>query len=198
MLVFFRAMGLWLMMMAWVIAAPSAEQIVEAARAQVGVTTSYDPSYVSLKYPGGDVPKETGVCTDVVVRTFRVFDHDLQKLVHEDMKRHFKKYPQNWGLKGPDKNIDHRRVPNLMRYFKRQGFELKVTEDAKNYQAGDLVVWNLGGGILHIGVVSDQKTDEGVPKIIHNIGSGAKEEDLLFDYKIIGHYRYQFKGSDKE
>ncbi len=188
---------LWVGSACLALAAPSGKDVVEAARAQVGVTTSYDPSYKSLKYPGGDVPMKTGVCTDVVVRTFRKFGHDLQKRVHEDMKSNFKKYPQNWGLKRPDKNIDHRRVPNLMCYFKRQGFQLKVTDVAKNYQAGDLVVWDLGGGVLHIGVVSDTETVDGIPMIIHNVGSGAKEESLLFDYKIIGHYRYQFEKDDK-
>ena len=176
----------------FLVAAPTGMDVVDAARSQVGVTKSYDPAYVVLKYPGGDVPKETGVCTDVVVRAFRVLGQDLQKLVHEDMRANFKKYPQNWKLKRADRNIDHRRVPNLMRFFKRKGFSLKVTDSAKNYKPGDVVAWNLGGGILHVGIVSDRIDSEKVPLILHNIGSGAREESLLFDYKIIGHYRYQF------
>jgi uncharacterized protein YijF (DUF1287 family) len=153
------------------------------------VTTEYDPAYVSLKYPGGDVPLRTGVCSDVVVRALREVGLDLQKEVHEDMRKSFSAYPKKWGLKVPDKNIDHRRVPNLMRYFERR--HIKMEEKLKmreTYRPGDIVAWDLGGGVLHIGIVSDKKAGH-TPLIIHNIGDGAKEEDLLLKYGIIGHYR---------
>jgi uncharacterized protein YijF (DUF1287 family) len=171
------------------LAASNARQLVAAARAQIGVTKSYDPAYVALKYPGGDVPMETGVCSDVVVRAFRKLNLDLQQLVHEDMKAGFPQYPQKWGLKKPDPNIDHRRVPNLMKYFERRGVAAKISKRAGDYQAGDVVAWDLGQGITHIGIVSDQVTANGTPLIIHNIGQGAQEEEVLFRYEIIGHYR---------
>ena len=164
--------------------------IVEAARKQIGVTTRYVPDYVSLKYPGGDVPKETGVCTDVVIRALRETGFDLQKLVHEDMKANFSKYPKIWGLKRTDRSIDHRRVPNLKTYFKRQGKSLAVTEAKEDYLAGDLVTCTVAGKLPHIMVVSDKKNAEGVPMVIHNIGSGAKEESRLFDFPLTGHYRF--------
>lgn len=164
-------------------------RIVAAARQQIGVTKEYDPGYTALKYPGGDVPLTTGVCSDVVVRALRQAGVDLQKEVHEDMQKNFSTYPQRWGLKAPDKNIDHRRVPNLMRYFERHHIamheKLKMTE---TYRPGDIVAWDLGGGVLHIGVVSDKRSGR-TPLIIHNIGSGAKEDDILLKYQVIGHYR---------
>ncbi len=164
--------------------------IVRAARSQIGKTTSYDPSYVGLSYPGGDVPLEKGVCTDVVVRALRgAVNLDLQKLVHEDMKIEFYAYPKIWGLKKPDANIDHRRVPNLKTYFKRRGFSLPVTRRPEDYLAGDLVTCTVGRNLAHIMIVSDKKTVGGVPFVIHNIGSGTKEEDRLFDFPITGHYR---------
>ncbi|MBC8040376.1 MAG: DUF1287 domain-containing protein, partial [Opitutaceae bacterium] len=164
-------------------------QIAQHARAQIGVTTSYDPAYVTLAYPGGDVPLHTGVCTDVVVRALRQVNIDLQKEVHEDMKADFAAYPKNWGLKKPDKNIDHRRVPNLMRYFERQQISMEEKWTApESYRPGDLVAWRLDSGLLHIGVVSDKKSGK-TPLIIHNIGSGAKEENVLFAFTVIGHYR---------
>jgi len=164
--------------------------IVRAARSQIGKTTSYDPSYVGLSYPGGDVPLEKGVCTDVVIRALRGAVHlDLQKLVHEDMKIEFSAYPNIWGLKKPDPNIDHRRVPNLKTYFNRRGFSLPVTRRADDYLAGDLVTCTVGRNLAHIMVVSDKKTSDGVPFVIHNIGSGTKEEDRLFEFPITGHYR---------
>ena len=164
--------------------------IVRAARSQIGKTTSYDPSYVGLSYPGGDVPLEKGVCTDVVVRALRgAVNLDLQKLVHEDMKIEFSAYPNIWGLKKPDPNIDHRRVPNLKTYFNRRGFSLPVTRRADDYLAGDLVTCTVGRNLAHIMVVSDKKTSDGVPFVIHNIGSGTKEEDRLFEFPITGHYR---------
>lgn len=164
--------------------------IVREARSQIGKTTSYDPSYVGLSYPGGDVPLEKGVCTDVVIRALRgAVNLDLQKLVHEDMKIEFSAYPNIWGLKKPDPNIDHRRVPNLKAYFNRRGFSLPVTRRAEDYLAGDLVTCTVGRNLAHIMVVSDKKTSDGVPFVIHNIGSGTKEEDRLFEFPITGHYR---------
>ena len=153
------------------------------------MTKGYDPAYRSLKYPGGDVPLHTGVCTDVVVRAIRGCGLDLQKAVHEDMRRDFGAYPKNWGLKRPDKNIDHRRVPNLMRYFERH--HIQMFEKLKlggSYRPGDIVAWDLGGGVLHIGIVSDRVSGRN-PLIIHNIGGGAKEENVLLKFKVIGHYR---------
>lgn len=164
-------------------------KFVTEARKQIGVTLTYDPAYRTLSYPGGDVPLESGVCTDVVIRALRPQGLDLQKAVHEDMQAAFSKYPQSWGLHRPDKNIDHRRVPNLMTYFKRQGWSQPLSNDPADYLPGDVVAWDLGGGITHIGIVADSKTNRDRPLILHNIGSGAQEEDILFSFKIIGHYR---------
>jgi uncharacterized protein YijF (DUF1287 family) len=164
--------------------------IVTAARSQVGKTVSYDPSYVGLAYPNGDLPIEKGVCTDVVIRALRDASKiDLQKLVHEDMKAAFSAYPIIWGLKKPDPNIDHRRVPNLKTYFKRRGCSLVVTRKAKDYLSGDLVTCTVGRNLAHIMIVSDKKTPAGVPFVIHNIGGGAQEENRLFDFPITGHFR---------
>ena len=166
--------------------------VVRAARQQIGVTVIYDGGYQDIEYPGGDVPMERGVCTDVVVRALRRGKSmDLQKLVHEDMSAHFAAYPhqQRWGQDEPDANIDHRRVPNLMTYFSRAGYSLPITARSADYLPGDLVAWNLGGGILHIGIVSDRHAVTRVPLVIHNIGAGTREEDILFRYTIIGHYR---------
>lgn len=167
-------------------------KIVAAARKQVGVTVSYDPAYVSLAYPGGDVPKEKGVCTDVIVRALRAgLSQDLQQLVHEDMKANFSAYPKNWGLTRPDRNIDHRRVPNLRTFFKRRGFERAVTKEPADFQPGDLVTCTVPPNLPHIMIVSDKKSKDGVPLVIHNIGSGAKEEDVLFTFPLTGHYRWK-------
>ncbi len=166
--------------------------IVAAARSQVGVTVYYDAAYRSLKYPGGDVSAERGVCTDVVVRALRQARAiDLQSKVHEDMKAHWDAYPHpwRWRLSKPDTNIDHRRVPNLMTYFKRAGYSSPLTRVAADYLPGDIVAWDLGRGILHIGIVSGAPPAGGTPLVVHNIGSGAQEEDILFRYTIIGHYR---------
>ena len=173
------------------IKSPLVKQVVEDAIEQTGYTFSYDPSYVKLSYPGGDVPRDRGVCSDVVVRAFRKAGVDLQKEVHEDMKRSFSYYPQQWGAKRPDSNIDHRRVPNLMTYFKRARKDLPLTRDPKEYLPGDVVAWDLGNGLVHIGLVSNLK-EQGAERhtIIHNIGSGARIEDVLFSWKVIGHYRY--------
>ncbi len=232
-----------------------AAQVVAAARAQVGVTTGYDPAYVRIPFPNGDVPRATGVCADVVVRALRAVGQDLQALVNADMKANFAKYPQKWGLRKPDPNIDHRRVANLMKWFERQGKSVPLasadgkTEERKNgttadqrttgrengttpdqrtggrkngttedtgttgrkngtaagspksaienrqseipWRPGDIVAWDLNGnGLLHIGVVSDAKSADGRRfLVVHNIGQGAREEDVLNSWKIIGHYR---------
>ncbi|MGI9543234.1 MAG: DUF1287 domain-containing protein, partial [Cyclobacteriaceae bacterium] len=147
-------------------------KLVEAAIQRTHQDITYDPSYYRLDYPGGDVPANKGVCTDVVIRSYRQLDIDLQAEVHEDMKANFSKYPKNWGLSSTDRNIDHRRVPNLMTYFKRQGASKPVTDQARDYNPGDLVTWDLGGGITHIGIVVDQKSVNGHPLIVHNIGRG--------------------------
>ncbi|WP_100616260.1 DUF1287 domain-containing protein [Confluentibacter citreus] len=150
----------------------------------------YDPSYFSINYPNGDVPSDKGVCTDVIIRAYRKLGIDLQKEVHEDMKAHFKLYPKIWGLKTPDKNIDHRRVPNLMTYFERKGATKPITNSAKDYMPGDIVCWNLGGTITHIGIVVNKKSNDGKRYlIVHNIGGGQVLEDCLFKFKIIGHYK---------
>lgn len=163
--------------------------LVTAARQQIGVTVSYDGRYRTLAYPGGDVEQRTGVCSDVLVRSFRQLGLDLQKAVHEDMTKDFRAYPQNWGLRGPDTNIDHRRVLNLMKFFQRAGKSQPITDRDRDYLPGDIVAWDLGDHVTHIGIVSDKKFI-GTPLIIHNIGAGVREENVLFTYKIIGHYRY--------
>ncbi len=167
-------------------------KLISAARSQIGVTTLYDPAYVKLAYPDGDVPEDRGVCTDVVIRAFRAMGLDLQKLVHEDMARAFSKYPQHWGLKSPDANIDHRRVPNLMRYFERAGKKLAVTKNATDYRPGDIVTCIVPPHLPHIMLVCDTASpaDPQRFQIIHNIGAGARMEDRLFDFEITGHYRY--------
>ena len=170
--------------------AQTAFDLVAAARAQVGVTLIYDPSYQQISYPMGDVAPERGVCSDVVIRAFRAVGIDLQQELHRDMARHFGAYPKIWGLAKPDANIDHRRVPNLAAWFSRQGYALPVGTNAAEYQPGDIVAWALDGGQPHIGIVSDRRSGDGVrPLVIHNIGWGAREEDVLFDYRITGHFR---------
>lgn len=172
-------------------------RIVAAARAQVGRTTGYDPSYRPLKYPGGDPPVETGVCTDVVIRACRrALNMDLQKLVHDDMAAHFDAYPKIWGLTRPDPNIDHRRVPNLRTFFQRSGWRIPVTRNPEDYKPGDLVTCTVPPELPHIMIVSDRKNTDGAPFIIHNIGAGAREEDRLFEFEMTGHYRLTGFGSD--
>jgi uncharacterized protein len=152
---------------------------------------TYDPTYFTIKYPMGDVPADKGVCTDVVVRAYRKINIDLQQLVHEDMAKNFSIYPKKWGLKKTDKNIDHRRVYNLMVFFERFGTTKKNTKEGKDYVPGDIVCWLLGGKLSHIGIVSNVKSTDGQRyKIVHNIGSGQVLEDCLFDWEIIGHYHY--------
>ncbi|TMU56746.1 DUF1287 domain-containing protein [Flagellimonas algicola] len=169
-------------------------QTLELADAALELTeqqVTYDSSYFSIAYPNGDVPSDKGVCTDVIIRAYRKIGIDLQKRVHQDMKAHFQEYPKIWGLQSTDTNIDHRRVPNLMTYFKRQGASLAISNRAADYLPGDVVCWNLGGGTTHIGIVSRKKSHvERRYLIVHNIGRGQVLEDCLFDFKIIGHYRY--------
>jgi len=167
-------------------------RLVNAAKAQIGITRGYDGTYTRIAYPGGDVAKETGVCSDVLIRAFRTLDIDLQREVHEDMLKAFSAYPRRWGLKRPDSNIDHRRVPNLQTFFTRKGRSLPVSSDGNNYKPGDVVTWDLDGkGMTHIGLISNDWNDRDKRYlIIHNIGGGVQEEDRLFSWKITGHYRY--------
>ncbi len=166
----------------------SPERFVQDARTQIGKTLHYDPSYARISYPMGDIPIERGVCTDVVIRALRHQGIDLQQRVHEDMRKNFRLYPnlQKWGLKRTDANIDHRRVLNLQRYFERQGY----TVTGKSFLPGDIVTWNLRPQVEHIGIVSDRMDPSGKrPLIIHNIGQGTQEEDMLYRFTINGHYR---------
>jgi uncharacterized protein YijF (DUF1287 family) len=167
--------------------------LVAAARKQIGVTVSYDPAYAVLNYPNGDVPKDRGVCTDVLIRAAREgLSADLQKLLHEDMRGHFSAYPKQWGLSRPDRNIDHRRVPNLRTYFKRRGFELGLPDagGVPDFQPGDIVTCTVPPNLPHIMIVSDRKTAGGRPLVIHNIGGGTREEDALRSFPLTGHYRW--------
>lgn len=169
------------------------EQLVEAAFERTQHQVRYDGSYIAIDYPNGDVPAEIGVCTDVVIRSYRQLGIDLQQKVHEDMRDNFNEYPSKriWGLTSTDKNIDHRRVPNLQTYFSRHGQSMPITQDPENFQPGDIVSWMLPNNLPHIGIVSNQKDPyTGNPLIVHNIGAGPKLEDMLFAFTITGHYRY--------
>lgn len=168
-------------------------RLPQLARQQIGVTVEYDPSYQSLAYPGGDVPMERGVCSDVVVRALRGLGFDLQKEVHEDMKAHFSAYPKLWGNRRTDRSIDHRRVPNLRKFFSRKGWSLPVSQSAEDYLPGDIVTCTVAGSLPHIMIVSDRKSEDGTPLIIHNIGAGTQEEDSLFAFPLTGHYRPKLK-----
>lgn len=165
--------------------------LVQAAFVQIGVTISYDPAYEKIGYPNGDVPIDRGVCTDVVIRALRKVGVDLQVLVHDDKKKSPDAYPREWGNIPPDPNIDHRRVPNLMTFFRRQRKEVAMTHNGIDYLPGDIVVWRLPSGLLHVGMVTDQfvpGTDR--PLMVHNIGHGAQCEDALFKFTLVGHYRW--------
>ena len=171
-----------------------AQNLAEAANERTHHSVRYDGSYFSIDYPGGDVPADLGVCTDVVIRSYRALGVDLQVLVHEDMKAHFEVYPSNriWGLTGTDRNIDHRRVPNLQAFFERHGESMTISQSSGDYMPGDIVSWMLPGNLPHIGIVTDRvNEDSGQPMVVHNIGAGPKSEDILFTYPITGHYRYQ-------
>ncbi|MBK9283089.1 MAG: DUF1287 domain-containing protein [Sphingobacteriaceae bacterium] len=171
-------------------------QLINSAVKQTQTKVTYEPAYVKISYPGGDVPSNTGVCTDLIIRSYRAIGIDLQKEVHEDMLSNFKLYPKMWKLKQPDSNIDHRRVPNLMCFLERKNSKLKITNKREDYKPGDLVTWNLQNktsvaGITHIGIVTNIKNaDQTGYLIAHNIGGGNVLEDMLFNYTIIGHYRY--------
>ena len=175
----------------------TAKPLVAAARDRLKSSVVYDGRYMQLDYPNGDVPASIGVCTDVVIRSLRAaYNVDLQKLVHEDMNADFRAYPTTWGHTRTDKNIDHRRVPNLEVYFTRAGYALPMTKQAEDYKPGDIVSWRLDsnsgdGGLPHIGIVSDRVGRSGIPLIIHNIGRGVEESDMLFDHKITGHFRVE-------
>jgi uncharacterized protein len=170
-----------------------AEKLSNAALALTAQHVSYDPAYFKISYPNGDVPADKGVCTDVVIRAYRKLNIDLQQLVHQDMAANFEKYPKNWGLKKTDKNIDHRRVPNLMKFFSRAGKSISISQNTRDYLPGDIVTWNLGGAITHIGIVVNKKSSDNQRYlIVHNIGNGQELADCLFSFKIIGHYRYFF------
>ena len=167
-------------------------ELVAAAVAQTGKPVVYDGSYRRIPYPGGDVPEGIGVCTDVVIRAYRAVGTDLQREVHEDMRRAFAAYPRTWGSSRPDPNIDHRRVPNLRVFLERRGAALPATRDPADYRAGDLVTWMLPGNLPHIGIVTDRRSPDGArPLIAHNIGRGPELEDMLFAYPITGRYRYR-------
>jgi uncharacterized protein YijF (DUF1287 family) len=193
-------MKLQRLLFTWILAAfaggslAATPELVTAARKQTQSRVIYDGSYVRLAYPMGDVPPDRGVCTDVIVRAYRAVGIDLQQLVHEDMRANFARYPPNWGLMRPDTNIDHRRVPNLQTFFERAGAAVAVSRNASEYLPGDLVTWRLPGNLPHIGIVSDRRNaDTGNPLIIHNIGAGPVEDDILYSFPITGHYRYQVK-----
>jgi uncharacterized protein YijF (DUF1287 family) len=170
----------------------TASDLAAAARDQVGKTLRYDPSYQPIGYPNGDIPLDRGVCTDVVVRALRTaYGYDLQQQVHEDMRAHFSAYPQIWGLARPDRNIDHRRVPNLQTFFKRQGWALPLSREASRFLPGDIVTCIVPPNLPHIMIVSDRLGPSRIPLVIHNIGAGAREEDRLFQFKLTGHYRLE-------
>lgn len=166
-------------------------KIAAGAEARAKKAEVYDPAYVVLAYPMGDVPDDRGVCTDTVIRAFRHAGVDLQVEVHEDMAAHFDAYPKMWGLKRPDRNIDHRRVPNLETYFKRKGGARTLSKTAADYKPGDIVSWRLtGGGLPHIGIVTRKRLN-GQPLIAHNIGAGTREEPCLFDWPMTGWFRFE-------
>lgn len=167
------------------------EKLSNAALSIIDANIAYTPDYISIKYPNGDVPATTGVCSDVIIRAYRKLGIDLQKEVHEDMKSNFSKYPTKWGLKKTDTNIDHRRVPNLEVFFTRKGEKLAVSENPNDYKTGELVTWMIGDKLPHIGIITHKKSDDGKrPLIVHNVGGGQVLEDCLFNYKIVGHFKY--------
>lgn len=173
---------------------PSRQSIVLAAKSLIDPTIKYDPQYFTIDYPMGDVPASVGVCTDVVIRTYRKVGIDLQQLVHEDMKKDFKSYPKIWGLKNPDSNIDHRRVPNLMTFFNKYAETKPLSHNGNDYLPGDIVCWSLDNGMTHIGIIIDEWNKNRTHRhVVHNIGSGQVIDDILFSYKIIGHYYFSPK-----
>lgn len=176
-------------------AVPTTAKLIVAARKQIGVTLTYDPAYTRLAFPGGDVSRSKGVCTDVVIRAYRdAFDVDLQALVNADMTRNFAAYPKRWGLRTTDRNIDHRRVPNLETFFARAGAKLQIPDAVEKWQAGDLFTCLVNRTLPHIGIVSDKRAASGRPLVIHNIGGGTREEDILTDYPMMGRFRWRING----
>ena len=172
-------------------AALADEALVSAAQDRLKHSVRYNGAYMKLDYPNGDVPASMGVCTDVIIRSYRAaYGFDFQKAVHEDMKANFSAYPNHWGLTRTDRNIDHRRVPNLEAYLERQGASLGLSQKASDFKSGDIVSWRIAGRLPHIGIVSDKKSADGTPLIIHNVGAGPQEEDVLFAYQMTGHYRF--------
>jgi uncharacterized protein len=168
------------------------ERLADSALVLTQQQSYLRPGIPVIEYPNGDVAPDKGVCTDVIIRAYRKLGIDLQKEVHKDMKANFDQYPKHWGLTRPDKNIDHRRVPNLMTFLSRHGTEKQISSIAEDYQPGDIVCWNLGGGVTHIGIVTHKKSPDGQRYlIVHNIGAGQVLEDCLFSFIIIGHYRYK-------
>jgi uncharacterized protein YijF (DUF1287 family) len=167
------------------------EKLSNAALSIIDPNVIYTPDYTTIKYPNGDVPAKTGVCSDVVIRACRKLGVDLQKEVHEDMKANFSKYPTKWGLKKTDTNIDHRRVPNLEVFFARKGTKLPISENANDYKTGEIVTWMINGKLPHIGIVTHKKSADGKrPLLVHNVGGGQVLEDCLFNYEIVGHFKY--------
>lgn len=167
------------------------KKLADSAATLTRQRVQYDPNYYTIAYPNGDVPKGKGVCTDVIIRAYRKMGFDLQREVHLDMKANFSVYPKKWGLKTTDRNIDHRRVPNLMKFFERQNASLAITQSPSDYRPGDVVCWMLPGELTHIGLVVHKKSADGKRRlIVHNIGGGQVIEDCLFSYEIIGHYRF--------
>ena len=173
---------------------PFATKLSNAALAIVDPNIIYDPSYIGINYPNGDIPKNKGVCTDVIIRAYRKLGIDLQKEVHEDMKSHFSKYPnlKKWGMTKTDTNIDHRRVPNLEIFFERKGTKLAVSKNANDYKTGEIVTWLINNKLPHIGIVTNRKSKDGKRNlIVHNVGNGQVLEDCLFSYTIVGHFKYE-------
>lgn len=182
---------LFLLLAGTLLAQDNPHRLIGASRTQIGVTTGYSGGYARIAYPNGDVPVSSGSCTDVLIRAFRKLGIDLQRDVHEDMAHDFAAYPRRWHMHGTDTNIDHRRVLNLMTYLRRKGKEVPISVRAQDYLPGDIVAWDLGAGATHIGIISDRTTVLlSYPLVVHNIGAGVKEEDILFRFRIIGHYRY--------
>jgi uncharacterized protein len=170
------------------------EKLSDAAISIIDNSILYDPSYISIKYPNGDVPKNKGVCTDVIIRSYRKLGIDLQKEVHEDMKSHFSQYPnlKKWGMTKTDTNIDHRRVPNLEIFFERKGTKLTVSNNPNDYKTGEIVTWLINGKLPHIGIITNKKSSDGKrPMLVHNVGNGQVLEDCLFNYEIVGHFKYK-------
>jgi uncharacterized protein len=171
---------------------PFDNKLSKAAISIIDASVKYDPSYFALEYPNGDVPKNKGVCTDVVIRTYRKLGIDLQKEVHEDMNSNFSEYPKTWGLKKTDTNIDHRRVPNLETFFARKGTKLKISNEANDYKTGEIVTWMINGKLPHIGIVTDKISADGERRmLVHNVGNGQVLQDCLFYYKIVGHFKFR-------